>query len=78
MVGLVVGIATGVGISGQIEPVLRATLSVVWRCHQAIHEPFVGVRSRIRNKSGGHVWCGREPGEIETQPPHERGPIGLR
>ena len=44
------GVAVGIGVAGEVEPVAGLTFAIVWRGEQAIDQFFVSVRVSIFDK----------------------------
>ena len=77
MILLVVLVAEGVGIAGDIQPAGSHVLSVTGRRQQPVHNPLVGPGGRI-GQIGVHLFeAGRETGEIQSHPSQERLSVGL-
>ena len=70
-------ITVGIGIARQVEPQPRHSLAVMRRREQPIHQIVVGLWTAIYFKRvhfGDRWW---QPGQIQTQPPDQRCPIGF-
>ena len=53
------------------------TFAIMGGGQQAIDEPFVGVRTVVREKIVHRGQGGRQAGEIQAESPDERGAVGL-
>ena len=76
--GLVELEAVRIGITGQVEPVLRPPLAVLGAGEQPIDEPFVGAGSLVVKKAFLELQRRRQAGQVEAQTAHERGSVRLR
>ena len=71
-------VTAGVGIAGQIEPVLAEAFTVMPGFHEAIHQALVGVGTLVSEESIDLFHGGRQSGEVEGDAPLQADRVGLR
>ena len=74
---VVVAVAVGIRITGNIEPVPRPTFAVVWRIEQSVDHPLVSLGGGVREKAIDLLARRWQPGEIEGCAAQEREPVRL-
>ena len=76
--GVVLGVAVGVGVAGDVEPVPAPALAVVRRGEQAVDQPLVGV-GRVVGEERRRLPPASAAGRCRSNvgPADERAPVGL-
>ena len=67
-----------VGISDDVQPVLRPTLAVTGGREQALDDPLVRIGTTILDESGDLFGGGRQPDQVEGDASEPGGAAGLR
>ncbi len=75
--GLVELEAVGVGIAGQVEPVLRLTLAVVRAGQEPVNLRFHRLRRPIGLERGDLLGSRRQADQVEAQAAEQRRAVGL-
>ena len=71
-------VAVRVGIAGEIEPLHGHSFTVVGRLQEPVHHLFVGIGGLIGQEGIDLGGCGRQAGQVESHPAHERNLVGFR
>ena len=72
-----VGVAVGVGVAGDVEPVARPAFAVSRRGEQPFNELSVGVGRGVSDEGCGLGGRGRQSREVDRRAADERGAVGL-
>jgi hypothetical protein len=72
------GVAVGVGVASQVEPVPRLPFAIMRRGQQTIDQFLVRIRAGIVDEGIDFRGCGQEAEQIQRQPANQRGAIGFR
>ena len=73
----VAGVAVGVGIAGDVEPMASPTLPVVGGIQQTVDQALVGAGPGIGQKPGNFSRSRRQADQIEADAANERPPVGF-
>jgi hypothetical protein len=75
--GILIGVAVGVSIAGDVEPVPSPSFPVSRRLEQTIDELLVRIWGRIGEKGLNLSWRRGESEQIEIDAPNQREPVSV-